>query len=171
MAGEIDEAYTLPIMTVSESETIEVLREMIRVAEKRKDEEFTMLERINQYNLALMAFVGGFLSLLLTADLAIEILQSAGFLLLCSICFSLWAIRPRIIKGALIIEDDISALKNKKDISLYSYLLDEAELVERIGNAASALVIQKRWATILAGIFLVLSLCLTYTMHSYGFYA
>ena len=36
------------------AEDIEVLREMIRLAEKRRDEELQMIELINQYNLTLI---------------------------------------------------------------------------------------------------------------------
>ncbi len=145
---------------------IDVLREMVRIAEKRRDEEMKMIERINQHNLALIAFAGSFLSLLITTKLSVVIVCFAGCLLLISVFLSLWAVLPQTLKGVLTIKDDVRILRRGEEkIHIHTYLLDVAELTEHTADAAAELTRKKKWKTIWAGIFLALSLLATYTLY------
>lgn len=75
----------------------DVLREMVRLAEARRTEELQMMERVNHYNLALIAFSGSFLSLLVTAHFANVVVIIAGCILLISIGLSIFTVYSAIL--------------------------------------------------------------------------
>ena len=148
------------------AEDIEVLREMIRVAEKRRDEELQMIERINQYNLALIGFSGSFLSLLVTVKFPIIVVIVAGALLLVSLTVSLATIRPRVLKGGAIdLRYDIDQAKDGKISSLYYYLLETADVIQEAATKAGQRSYEKKNGTIFSALFLVLALAATYTLY------
>ncbi len=153
-----------------EEQDIAVLREMLRLAEKRRSEELELMERINKYNLALIAFAGAFLSLLVSRDFPRLVVQVSGALLLMSIFVSLFTVRPQLLKGAgaLSIEDDVLLLKKNNTLTLKQYLLDSAELTDRAATSIAILTVEKKRWTILSAFFLVLALCSTYTLYSYA---
>lgn len=150
--------------TPSQEEQIAVLREMIRLAENRRMEEHKMLENVNRYNLALIAFSAGFLSLLVTANFSKETIHIAGFMLLVSILVSLLAIAPRTFKGTIVIYEDIEMLRKGEYFALHEYLLLTAEAVEIIGNNIDCLVGKKRNLTMISGFCLFLALLFTYSI-------
>lgn len=97
------------------SADINVLREMVRLAENRRSEALDTTERMDKYNLALIAFAGSFLSLLLSVDISISILQISGANLIVAILISLFAVRPqRILGGSPDITEDIIFMKQQK---------------------------------------------------------
>lgn len=150
------------------AEDIEVLREMIRLAENRREEEMQMLEKMNQYNLALVGFAGGFLSLLVTAPFPDYTVRIAGAFLMLSILLSLLSIRPRRVGAALVIEDDIQLIKTKHATNLYEYLLQTAELTDQTASNLNTLLMRKKNVTIFSAIFLAIALLVTYTMYAYA---
>ena len=154
---------------MSHTPDIDVLREMVRLAENRRNEEFAHIERVNRYNLALIAFSGSFLSLLITASFPKQTVGIVGAFLIISIIFSLIAIRPRTLKnGVLIIEDDIQNLRSGQRVSLYDYLLETAEFTEQAANSATMLSHTKKRLTIFSALFLALALAATYYLYVYA---
>ncbi len=148
---------------------ISVLREMVRLAENRRTEALEMIEKINKYNLAIIAFAGTFLSLLVTGDFAYLIIRLSGGCLIVSIVFALIAIRPQKVKGgALDIVDDIKMLKNNQFIRLDSYLLDIADLTNKSAASLHLVARSKKAMTISAALFLACSLFFTYTLYAYA---
>ncbi len=109
---------------------IEVIKEMVRLAEQRRAEELHRMEKLNNYNLALIAFSGSFLSLLVTANFALTVLRIGGFILLLSILSSLFAIRPRIIRGgSIVIDEDVQSLRAGSAILLATALFSTYILI------------------------------------------
>lgn len=144
----------------------EVLREMVRLAEKRRSEELEAFERLSRHNLSLIAFDAGFLSLMITMGFGKAIVAPSGLLLLFSIAFSLLSVRPRTLKGgSLSVEDDIRALRAGEDLPLREYLLETAELTERAAETIAARVAIGKRYTILSACFLALALLMTYTLY------
>ena len=84
---------------------------MVRIAESRRDEELAHIERVNRYNLALIAFSGSFMSLLVTAGFSFLVVRIAGIFLIASIACSLFALKPRKTAAALVIDDDVKFLE------------------------------------------------------------
>jgi hypothetical protein len=156
-------------MAFASDEKITVLREMVRLAENRRKEELEQIERVNRYNLALIAFSGSFLSLLVTAKFPILTVQISGFFLGFSVVASLIALRPRVIRGGtLVIDEDVAALREGKDLTLSDYLLVTSDLTDKAGTSAAALSHQKKWWTQAAAICLALALALTYYLYAYA---
>lgn len=154
---------------MSEGQDIAVLREMVRLAENRRNEEFEHIERVNRYNLALIAFAGSFLSLLVTVKLAVVIVQIAGAFLLLSIVFSLLAIMPRKMKGGtLVVEDDVKIIRSGHTLDLQEYLLSTAELTDRAAANAAIFSKIKKWLTLFSVFFLAISLATAYYLHAYA---
>ncbi len=148
---------------------IDVLREMVRLAENRRAEMNESLERINRYNLALVAFSAGFLSLLVTVSFNLFIVQASGLLLLFSIFFSLLAIRPRTLKGVtLMIDQDVDILKKNIHIELREYLLVTAELTDVAATKINERGAEKKRFTILSAVSLALALITTYILYAYA---
>jgi len=148
---------------------IAVLREMVRLAEHRREEALHMIEKVNQYNLAIIAFAGSFLSLLITVDFPKLIVQLSGISLVVSIVVSLYSIRPqKVVGGALDIADDIDALNKKELLTLTSYLLDVAELTNKAATSLHVLARAKKRTTIVAASLLAFSLIMTYTLFAYA---
>src|SRR3989338_3360277 len=112
------------------SEEIDVLREMVRLAEMRRTEALDMIERLNKYNLAIIAFAGTFLSVLVTSELPRSAVQFSGIFLIISITGSLYAVRPQRVPdgGALDVANDVKAFRAGQTLDLQSYLLDVADL-------------------------------------------
>ncbi|MEN9561174.1 MAG: hypothetical protein RIQ56_447, partial [Candidatus Parcubacteria bacterium] len=116
---------------------IEVLKEMVRLAENRRTEEFRAIERLNQYNLALIAFSGAFLSLLVTANFEVLTVQLSGLALLISISISLLTIRPRTLKGAVLtVDEDVRAIQRGEKLLLNDYLIETAYLLDSAASKA-----------------------------------
>lgn len=137
---------------------------MIRLAENRRNEEFQALERISQYNLALIAFSGSFLSLLITAALPKIIPMISGMFLIASVSVSLFAIRPKSIAGGtLVIDKDVAAIKSGKRIALEAYLLETASLLDAANNTIGPLRRKRVTLTIASATFLALALVSAYT--------
>ncbi len=154
----------MTVMT-EQSPDLGVLREMIRLAENRRNEEFQALERISQYNLALIAFSGSFLSLLITAELPKVIPMISGVFLIASVSISLIAIRPKsIIGGTLVIDRDVTALKSGQHIALSDYLLETAHLLDEANNMIGPLRRRRVKLTIISAVFLALALFSSYTL-------
>jgi len=153
-----------------ESAGIDVLREMVRLAENRRAEALSALEKMNKYNLAIVAFAGSFLSLLVTVPMSIVIIRSAGLSLITSIIFAIWSIRPHRLRGggALDIGDDVVALKHNQTLKIKQYLLDTAEFTNISANALQSYANNKRKWTIIAAVFLAFSLLITYILAAYA---
>lgn len=152
------------------SEEIDVLREMVRLAESRRTEELQRVSTVNQYNMALIGFAGGFLSLLVTASFPHITVIIAGAFLIISITMSLISLAPRTLKGAIVrIDDDVSDMRNGKNISMSQFLLDTADIMEKAGFIISNRGQEKKLLTVLSTFFLALALFTTYII--YVFYA
>ena len=148
---------------------IEVLREMVRLAEKRRDEEFHRMEKLNTYNLALIAFAGSFLSLLVSIQFDVVVVQISGALLIISILSSLLAIRPRTIHGGtVVIDSDVRAVRNGERLSQQLYLLDTADLTEGAARSMAQSASQKTRLTIISAILLACALLAAYTLVAYA---
>lgn len=148
---------------------IDVLREMIRIAEGRRVEMLETLERINKYNLAIVAFSASFLSLLVTATFDVLIVQCAGIPLLLSIFVSLFAVRPKAIHGAsLVIDEDVEILKKGTHLDYREYLLLVAELTDAAGSHLNKRTSEKKRLTIFSAILLALALITTYSLYAYA---
>ena len=148
---------------------IQVLREMVRLAENRRTEQLQTIEKINQYNLGVIAFSGSFLSLLITIKVSPDIFYVSGFFALLAIGVSLWTIRPQILKGSiLLISDDIKALREGQSMRLYDFLLATADLTEQTANAVSERAMKKKQNTIMGVFFLAISLLFSHCMYRYA---
>lgn len=148
---------------------IEVLREMVRLAENRRTEMFDSIEKVNKYNLAIIAFSAGFLSLLVSAQLDLLLVRIAGASLLFSILLSLFAVRPKTILGAsLMINDDVELLKKGIAIQTNEYLLLVAELTDVAATNLNARAKEKKILTILSAIFLAFALFSSYILYAYA---
>ncbi len=149
--------------------SVEVLREMVRLAENNRNEQLKMLDRVNQYNMAVIAFSGAFLSLLVSLKFSKITVETAGAFLLISVTLSLIALAPRHIKGGnLIIDDDVSALRSGKHLDLGPYLLETADLTEKAVVAINELGRRKRLWTIFSAVFLALALLTAYITFVYA---
>ncbi|HVW67078.1 MAG TPA: hypothetical protein VHA78_05130 [Candidatus Peribacteraceae bacterium] len=152
-----------------ESADIAVLREMVRLAENRRVEQLQMMERINQYNLGIIAFSGSFLSLLITIKVPSPIFYVSGCFALLAIGTALWTIRPQTLKGGtLLIADDIASIRRGEKLSLSDFLLTTSELTEHAANAASKRAHLKKQCTIIAVFFLAISLLFAYSLYAYA---
>ena len=148
---------------------IDILREMIRLAENRRSEEIQAIERLIKYNLALIAFSGSFLSLLLTTTISKPIVEIAGWFLLVSVASSLLAIRPRsVFGGTLVVSDDVKALRKGESISLREYLLETADLLEQANAKIAPVRRYRAQMTIFSAILLALALFATYALYVYA---
>jgi hypothetical protein len=147
---------------------IEVLREMVRLAENRRAETRDSLERIIKYNLALIAFSASFLSLLVTASFDIFIVQTAGLLLLISILLSLFAVRPKVLQTSIIIDQDIELIKKNVHLDLKEYVLCVAELTEAAATNLNNRAAERKRYTIASAVSLALALLITYTLYAYA---
>jgi len=148
---------------------IDILREMVRLAENRRTEELEHIDRVNRYNLALIAFSGSFLSLLVSTHFEPTVVRLAGFFLCLSILSSLIALRPRKLKGgAIVIDEDVQALRSGQSLQLHSYLLDLADLTERAASSANIFSRDKKRWTIYSAILLAISLISTYILYAYA---
>lgn len=152
----------------SHDEKIAVLREMIRIAETRRTEELEHIDRVNRHNLALIGFSGSFLSLLITVDLPLHIVQIAGSLLLSSVCCSLIAIMPRKLSASIFIEKDVEHYRYGYAYALHAYLLDIAGLQEKHATVLMEFSAKKKFWTILSAIFLAAALFITYVLFVYA---
>lgn len=148
---------------------IDVLREMVRIAENRRTEMLDSMEKVNKYNLALIAFSAGFLSILVTLTFDIMIVRLAGGLLILSIIFSLLAVRPKIIRGVtLVISDDVETVKKGVAIPLEKYLLAVAELTDVAASNLNTRAKEKKTLTIFSAVFLALALFSSYILYAYA---
>jgi hypothetical protein len=148
---------------------IEVLREMVRLAENRRSEQKEMIERIIRYNLGLIGFSGSYLSLMITVHFPLVILYPAGFFLLCSIVISLFAVRPQVLKGStLLIKDDITEIRSGKTMQLHDFLLLTAELTENGADSFHKRAHERKNLTIISAALLAISLILTYILYAYA---
>lgn len=148
---------------------VDVLREMVRLAEKRRDEALHMIERMNKYNLAIVAFAGSFLSVLVTADMPIEAVRLSGACLIASVIVSIAAVRPeRIQGGALDVAEDVVAFRQGQTPSLECYLADVAELTNGAAESLQHYANRKKKWTIVAALFLALSLVSAYILAAYA---
>lgn len=146
-----------------------VLHEMVRLAEMSRTEALNTIERINKYNLALIAFAGSFLSLLISTNIAQPIVQIAGASLIITIILCLYTIRPQRIQGGTPdITDDIQILRSKQQLILSGYLLDVAELTNNASIALQKAGSHKKRTTIVAASFLAFSLVSTYSLVAYA---
>jgi|GEM_PF-6237398 len=152
-------------MTTTEPQNLDVLREMVRLAERRCEEELHMIERVNQYNLALIAFSAGFLSFLVANDFSKSTVGVIGASLIASFVLSLIAISPRRLKGTLEIIEDVEAIRKRERLLLHDYLLSVAELTDTVAMNVSILVRKKKKITIYAAIFLAVALIGTYILY------
>lgn len=155
---------------MASEQDILVLREMVRLAENRRTEELEGIERINKYNLALIAFTGSFLSLLITTKFpTVTVLIAGGFSLL-SIGLSLVTIRPRTLRGggALSVRSDVTLMKNGEQMALRQYLLDTAELTDLAATSIGALSSVKKRLTIYSALSLAAAMVVTYTFYVYA---
>ena len=151
------------------NEEIDVLREMVRISEDARTEQLQTIEKLNQYNLAIIAFAGSFLSLLITVKVPSMIFYPSGLCALLSIATALWTIRPRILKGgSLSIEEDARDIRQNRGPSLHTFLLLTAELTQQATQLATKLALHKRKLTIIAVIFLALSMCMAYRLYGYA---
>jgi hypothetical protein len=142
---------------------------MVRLAENRRAEMLDAIEKVNKYNLALIAFSAGFLSLLVTVSFNIFIVRLAGGLLLLSIIFSLFAVRPKRIRGVtLMINDDVDLLKQGIEMDLKEYLLAVAELTDVAASTLNNRAKEKKTLTILSAISLALALSSSYILYAYA---
>ncbi len=149
--------------------SMEVLREMIRLAEDRRAEELRDLERVNKYNLALIGFSGSFLSLLVTIDFPVNLRQIAGALLILSIIFSLLAIAPRrLFGGSILLEDDIEHLRKGQSIDQTSFFLETVTVIEGAATALTKRAREKKRLTMISAVFLATSLIITYILIAYA---
>ena len=154
---------------MAETEDIEVLREMVRLAENRRTEMFESLERVNKYNLALIAFSATFLSVLVTASFELFIIQSAGALLIVSIFLSLFAIRPKTIhSAALKIDKDVEQIKKGQHVHLKEFLLVTAELTDNAATNINKRALEKKIFTICSALSLAFALTITYILYAYA---
>jgi hypothetical protein len=147
-----------------------IIREMVRLAENRRTEAIGRLEKINQYNLAMIGFSGTFLSLLVTAEFPIAIVRVAGLSLIASIGVALCNISPKPLKGAtLLIDEDVYALRRGEDAGPFAdYLLSVADLTEAAATVIHKRAsVKKRWMT-MSAIFLAFSLISTYILYAYA---
>ena len=149
---------------------IAVLREMVRLSEARRSEALDAIEKVNKYNLALIAFSGSFLSLIVTSDIDQEIVRIAGAFLVASIVISLITIRPMKIKGGiLVIDKDVDEIrKTGETFPLEQYLLDIADLTSRAAIAIDKVTSVKKSGTICSAFLLAFALLSTYIYHGYA---
>jgi hypothetical protein len=147
---------------------IELLREMVRLAENRRTETRESLERVVKYNLALIAFSASFLSLLVTASFDILIVQVAGLLLIISILLSLFAVHPKSLQSTVSVDQDIEAIKNGSNFDLHEYMLAVAELTEVTASNFNKRGSERKRYTIISAISLALALLITYSMYAYA---
>lgn len=153
----------------SSDNDIAVLREMVRLAEHRREEAVDMIDKINKYSLAVVAFAGSFLSLLISANLSINIVRFSGLCLVLSIIFSLIAIQPKRVKGGVLdIADDVDAIHQQKKLLLHNYLLETAALTNSAAESLQMHANNKKKWTIVAALFLALSLITTYILYAYA---
>ncbi len=145
-----------------------VLREMVRLAEIRRSEELLMLERINQYNIALIVFNGSFLSLLVTAEIRITIVQNAGLLLIASMILSIYGIWPKILRGGVDIEDDLESYRRSEEMKIQEYLYATAKAVNEAAQNIAEFNIRKKKITGIAAILLAFSLLAVYIQYAYA---
>ena len=152
------------------SEEIDVLREMVRLAEMRRTEALDMIERLNKYNLAIIAFAGTFLSVLVTSELPRSAVQFSGIFLIISITGSLYAVRPQRVPdgGALDVANDVKAFRAGQTLDLQSYLLDVADLTNTAAGQLHTVARKKKEVTLFAALFLALSLVTSYTLFVYA---
>jgi len=142
---------------------------MVRLAEDRRTEALQSLEKVNQYNLALIAFAGSFLSLLVSLPFERTTIIVVGLFLLSTIFLSLWNIRPQTVKGGvLVIDEDVKAMRDKKKIIYADYLLDIADLTSRASIQIQKVMLLKKRGTIYSACFLAIGLFLTYILHVYA---
>src|SRR3989338_4890572 len=154
---------------MAETQDIEVLREMVRLAENRRTEALEMIERLKKYNIALIAFAGSFLSLLITVGSSLLSLRVAGGSLVATICFSLYAVRPqRVHGGALNVASDVSSIKEQKNLLFAPYLLEVAELTNNAATTLHAFAISKQRVTTISALFLAFSLIGAYILYAYA---
>lgn len=156
--------------SISADERLAVLREMVRLAEYRRGEAISMLEKINQYSMAMVAFSGTILSLLVTADFSEIAIMITGFPLIVSICCALMNIIPKPLKGAtLLIQKDIDDLRTaQRMFSLDAYLLDIAELTETAATVIGGRATRKKRTMTISACFLALSLACSYFTFIYA---
>ena len=154
---------------VSPESEILVLREMIRLAERRRDEEIAHIERVNRYNLALIAFAGSFLSLLISTDVPLFTFRIVGGVLILSLLLSLVALLPRTVEGgALLIDEDVLAIRKRNVPALSAYLLETANLTEQAASRLATLSISKKKWTICSAIVLVIAIATMYVLSAYA---
>ncbi len=148
---------------------IAVLREMVRLAENARSETVQSLERLNQYNLGIIAFNAGFMSFLVSNSFPMTTIRVAGIFLLISMFTSLFALSPKKIRGAVLrVDTDVRALKQGEQIDLYEFLLATAELTDRAFVILQERAKEKKFLTIFSSTFLVLALVFTYTLYAYA---
>lgn len=155
-------------MTEASSDDIAVLREMIRLADRRRDEELRMLEKINAYNLALIAFSASLLSFLVSLQFDKTSVQLVGAFLLLSIVVSLLTVAPWKIFGSVEITEDIEHVIDGGHWKIDAYLLATANITNQAGTNVRRLVRLKKTLTIVAGILLAIALLLTYIRYAYA---
>lgn len=141
---------------------------MVLIAENRRHEELEELERMNKYNLALIAFAGSFLSLLVSLPFPSMVQQIAGGCLIISILCSLFAILPRKVGGYVVIEDDILVLRKDESISSEEFFLETAAIFELVANNIQEFSYKKKRWTISSACVLALSLIITYILIAYA---
>lgn len=154
---------------MNEEQDIAVLREMVRLAEDRRTEALEGLDRVNRYNLALIAFSGSFLSLLVSIQVDPDIVQIGGIGLIISIFVSLATVRPQNVPGgALEVTADVQAFRAGTPQPLRTYLIDVADLTNIAAASLNRLARVKKRGTIISAIFLAFSLAVTYILYAYA---
>lgn len=148
---------------------LDVLREMVRLAENRRNEELVNIERLSKYNFAIIAFAGSFLSLLLSVSLQKFIVNFSGLPLIVSILLSIFALRTRSVKGGnIIIDQDVEDLRMGNVLMIENYLLDTADLTNHAAKNLREYSVIKKKITMISASFLAFALILTYILHVYA---
>lgn len=148
---------------------IDVLREMVRLAENRRTEELEIVNRLNQYSLGLIVFSGAFISLLVTVSFPSYVVLIAGFFLLISIFCSLLSLRPKKVKGgSLVIFEDVDAVKRGERLELKEYFVITADITENAADNIAKRGDEKKVWVIIAALFLAIALLATYTLYVYA---
>ncbi len=148
---------------------IDVLREMVRLAERLRDEEFLSMERTNRYNSGLIAFSTGFLSFMINAQFPKATVQIAGIFLIGSIITSLIALSPRKLHGAAVrIDEDIKAIWSGAQLDLPAYLLETADVTDKAAMAIAKRGSQKKYLTVISALCLAFALGTTYYLYTYA---
>lgn len=147
---------------------LDLILQILRLAEMRRSEELQMMEWINKYNIGSMVFNGSFLSLLVTASFDSHTLQVAGFFCIISMMLSVIGIWPTVLKATLLVEDDIAEAKKGNSMSLPQNLIATADVTTMAANNIAAYNKHKKAMAGSAIAFLATSIIVTYIRYTYA---